>query len=444
MAESSEFKVALVVGGARSGTTLLRALLDAHPEIGCPAEAGVPALLAHMARVWLTIFADAIPEVPVVDPGAADDARPNFGSVLPSPPGAGPADDGAVVRLSELPDAALSWIRESAASVMNGYLESRGKRVYVDKSLDSGSYLHVARQVFPEVKCILVFRHVMDTIASGLEASPWGFQAYGYQPYVQMTPGNFVAALAKYWLDHVAEQLEWEKQFPDSCMRVRYEDLVAESAQVLTDLQRFLGVRTDLAVVDRAFRTDLAPGPGDYKIEYTDNIHAASVGHGKRVPMDLLPPLLLESVNSSLITLGYPMLDHSWNSQERGICSSLDTVWSRRLVELMGQAPILDAATQEFSFAVVAEDHPALRWVVDLATLCMREGDGEVDAVVTGTAEDLVLMVTGQENLGVLLRSGRIRHVIADASGATVTDTRRELRLISESLRPRDFAVTKV
>ncbi len=43
----------------------------------------------------------------------------------------------------------------------------------------------------------------------------------------------------------------------------------------------------------------------------------------------------------------------------------------------------------------------------------MTAGDGEVDAVVTGTAQDLVLMLTGEENLGVLLRSGRIRYVMA-------------------------------
>ena len=34
-----------------------------------------------------------------------------------------------------------------------------------------------------------------------------------------------------------------------------------------------------------------------------------------------------------------------------------------------------------------------------------------MEAVLTGTAEDLVLMLTEEENLGVLLRSGRVRHL---------------------------------
>jgi hypothetical protein len=46
-------------------------------------------------------------------------------------------------------------------------------------------------------------------------------------------------------------------------------------------------------------------------------------------------------------------------------------------------------------------------------------GDGEVDSVVIGTAEDLVHLFAKEENLGVLLRSGRIRHLQADEDGAS-------------------------
>ena len=36
-------RLAFIVGVARSGTTLLRLLIDAHPEVGAPAETGYPA-----------------------------------------------------------------------------------------------------------------------------------------------------------------------------------------------------------------------------------------------------------------------------------------------------------------------------------------------------------------------------------------------------------------
>jgi hypothetical protein len=63
--------LALIVGAARSGTTLLRLTLDAHPEIGCPAEAGVPGLMAHMAQLWMTVDADITAPATSPDPGAA-------------------------------------------------------------------------------------------------------------------------------------------------------------------------------------------------------------------------------------------------------------------------------------------------------------------------------------------------------------------------------------
>lgn len=72
----------------------------------------------------------------------------------------------------------------------------------------------------------------------------------------------------------------------------------------------------------------------------------------------------------------------------------------------------------------------ALRWVIDPDTDTVMQGDGEVEAVLTGTAEDLVLMLTDEENLGVLLRSGRIRHLLADEDEAKRADLHREINAI--------------
>lgn len=39
----------------RSGSTLLRVLLDAHGELACPPETNLPALCAQLATVWSLI-----------------------------------------------------------------------------------------------------------------------------------------------------------------------------------------------------------------------------------------------------------------------------------------------------------------------------------------------------------------------------------------------------
>ena len=288
-----DIELGLIVGAARSGTTLTRLLLDAHPEVGCPAEAGLPALMSHLAQVWLTVHADELASKRD-DPGTAGDDQHALArweepeKARDNQPNAEP--------LRKLPPAAREWIIDAVQVPMRSYCARSGKRIYFDKSLDSVHHLPVVHQLLPDAKVILVFRHVMDTIASGIEASPWGFQAYGYGQYIQMSPGNSVAALANYWLDHVERALRWEEQHAEQCHRITYEQLVLNPEETLAGIMGFLGVREDLSVLATAFDREPSRGPGDFKIEYTTEVHAASIGHGKRVPVTLVPPRLLEAV----------------------------------------------------------------------------------------------------------------------------------------------------
>jgi hypothetical protein len=431
-------QLSLIVGAARSGTTLTRLLLDSHPEIGCPSEAGLPGLMAYLARVWLMVNADEVGRGRAGDPGlpAGEGDAPTRWE---EPAGAGSKSQGVAKpgadRWHELPEHTRQWIARVVETPMSEYCARGMKRMYCDKSLDSVHHLDLVRVLFPTARMVLLFRHVMDTVASGIEASPWGFQAYGYAPYVQASPGNAVAALASYWLDHVSQALTWEKQHPEMCHRVRYEDLVLAPEDTVSGIQHFLGVEQDLSVLDRAFAREAAWGPGDYKVEYTTGIHAGSLGHGKQVPVSLLPPPLLVALNERLEQLGYDPLNRGWNAAERPVDSGGQGLWAERLVHLMDATQIGTEVAKLGSFALVAEDHRALRWVINPEAGTVEQGDGEVEAVVTGTAEDLVLMLTGEVNLGVLLRAGRIRHVVADDEQAIRRELIGELRTIAKLLR---------
>jgi hypothetical protein len=428
--EDQDPEFALVVGAARSGTTLQRLLLDAHPDVGCPAEAGIPALMAHMAQVWGTINAEALEYSPSIDPGQPMPDKPVDGDAAGT--GGGTPDTAPLPTLSPL---ARDWISTSALAAMRSYCDSEHKRLYVDKSLDSVYHLELVRQVFPRARYVLAVRHVMDTIASGIEASPWGFSAYGYAPYVQRFPGNAVAALGSYWVDHVSSALAWEKRHPELCFRVRYEDLVTGPEETVTAIQRFLGVEESLSVLTAAFRVDHARGPADYKIEHTASVHAKSIGHGKRVPVSMLPPPLLTAINEQLEALGYPPLDRSWNAAEREFDALSPTIWSKQLEDVMREAQLAPDCPNLGVFAVVAEDHHALRWIIDTEDRSIVPGDGDVDAVLTGTTEDLLLMISEEENLGVLLRSGRIRHLVSDEQRISPQDTYEHAIAIVAALR---------
>jgi protein-tyrosine sulfotransferase len=432
MTSREPLKLALIVGAARTGTTLLRLLLDAHPEIGCPAEAGIPALIENLGRVWWTVNAVGGRVSPSTD-------RPADATETPDNAVTNPGDAG-VSLFRGLPGVAHQAITEAVLAPMAHYCAPIGKRIYCDKSLDSVQHLEVVRTLFPEVRCILLFRHVMDTVASGIEASPWGFQGYGYAPFIQRSSENFVAALVSYWLAHVDATLRWEQAHPELCHRVRYEELVMEPAKTLAQIFEFLEVAGDLSVLARAFergRGRAAVGPGDYKVTYTSEVHGASIGRGKRVPVWMIPPPMLDAVNESLATLGYSPLDRTWNAEPRiEEPDHADAGWSTRLAALMRQVkvPRSTNGSPAGSFAVVAEDNPDLRWVIEPSRGEIRQGDGEVDSVVIGTTEDLSLMIADEENLGVLLRSGRIRHVTAreDVPSAEVAET---MRSVVELLR---------
>jgi protein-tyrosine sulfotransferase len=292
-------RFALVVGAARSGTTLVRALLDAHPQVACPAEAGLPALMGQLAQTWRVIHADELESQAQLTAGDT----PNASTLSQSVP----------------PDA-RRWILETIARPIDHYCRS-DEQVYCDKSLESIGHLPIVHELMPDTRVIMVYRHVMDTIASGLEASPWGFNSYGYEPFVQKTPSNFVEALARYWMDQVSPAIAWEAAHVATCCRVRYEDLVRDPKATLGAMQDFLGVTPDLAALTSAFGREAHAGPGDYKLDKTSSVHAQSVGRGQQVPVVLIPPALCSMVNQRLVALGYPRLTSEWNAGEK--------VWGR-------------------------------------------------------------------------------------------------------------------
>jgi protein-tyrosine sulfotransferase len=378
-----EPKLVVLVSAARSGTTLLRLILDSHREVGAPAEAGIPSLIAHLGRVWATVAG-----APPVDCGDA-----GVGGLSPH---------------------ARKAVRSAALAPMADYCRREGKRIYCDKSLDSVYHLGAVHALFPDAKYIVLMRHVMDTVASGIEASPWGFNAYGYLPFVHASPDNFVAALVSYWHAHVDRAVAWERAHPERCHRLRYEDLVSNPEATLSALFAFLDVPDDPSARHRALHAQRPmSGPGDYKVGHTREIHSDAIGRGRRVPVEMIPPLLLEQTNGLLSEFGYSVLGRDWNFGVRpseGV--QTDESAGTALVALMDRVrPQSLRQASVGSFALVADDAPGLRWTIDPATSLVRHGDGEVDFAVVGATGDLARFVRGDESVGVLIRSGRLRYV---------------------------------
>ena len=158
----------------------------------------------------------------------------------------------------------------------------------------------------------------MDVIGSGIEAAPWGLNGYGFEPYVGASPGNSVAALGSYWADYTGAIIEAERAHGDACLRLRYEDLVADPEAEAGRIFSFLGVEP-VPGITRTLLTGDRPrsGPGDHKIWKTSSIDGASVGRGWAVPASYLPAALAASINSLAGELGYRPVGPAWGEGAR-------------------------------------------------------------------------------------------------------------------------------
>jgi hypothetical protein len=271
----------------RSGSTLLRFLLDAHPELACPPETSLPALCEQLSVVWSLIE------------GAPLSA--NRGDAPPVVPGA-----------------AVAGIRRMVDEMTGSYLARRGKRRFCDKSLSSAQSADLLVQIFPGARFVCLYRHPMDVVRSGLDACPFGLNGYGFDRYIVGSPGNSVLALARYWLDNATAIAAVEERYPDRCYRVRYEDLVEDPEDVMAGVYSFLGAPPAPEVAQSCFSREREQfGPADYKIWSTSAISDDSVGSGESVPAGLIPPQIAEAINDLATKLGYLPVDAGWGTPGR-------------------------------------------------------------------------------------------------------------------------------
>jgi hypothetical protein len=418
----------------RSGSTLLRFLLDGHRDLACPPETMLPALCGQLAVVWSLIEGAPL----ALERGDA-------------PP--------------QVPDAALAGIRRMLDEMTGSYLARRGKRVFCDKSLGSARHAGLLAQIYPGARFVCLYRHPMDMIRSGLEACPFGLSGYGFDPYIGGSPGNAVGALARYWLDNASMIAAVEEERPGSCHRVRYEDLVADPEGVMAGVYGFLGVDAAPGVAEACFSGERERfGPGDHKIWATSSVNDDSVGRGESVPAGLIPQPVTDAMNELCGKLGYLPVDEQWGSpghpgDPRDPATIKDPL-SPTADPGPGAVPVAEAGALEQwlrsrvdssaeqvtsrweesrtggRFVVVSRavrGGGEAQWVVDLAagTVVADEGqDEDVAWSVLASAQTWEAVRAGRVNLAAAMRRSEMRYcpagedspVVAQARVAMLTD----------------------
>ena len=424
-----------VLCNGRSGSTLLRFLLDAHPELACPPETNLPVLCGQLATVWSLIEG--------------------------APLSANRGDEPPVI-----PEGAITGVRETMDRMLSSYLKRRGKKRYCDKSLGSARLAELLLRVYPDAQFICLYRHPMDVIASGLEACPWGLNGYGFDSYIASTPGNAVLALARFWADNAAATLAAEERFPDRAIRVRYEDLVKDPEGIADEVFRFLGAASVPGISAACFSPDRERfGPADHKIWYTSAISPVSIGRGWSIPPEMIGPQLLAVINELNDKLGYVPVDGGWGTSAPPDDLSLPAGGStsatpdspvsdgRRHSQVLGarlQAGLAAAGTDassrwepcvaETMMAVSVPDNSGQRtehWLVDLGSRTVsfanRLAQENSDWDIVGSAFAWQQVLAGKLNLSAALRSCQLRYCDSgDAENALIAETR--IRILAELL----------
>jgi hypothetical protein len=415
----------------RSGSTLLRLMLDTHPDLACPPETNIPALCSQLAVVWSLIE----------------------GAPLAMQRGDAPP---------AIPEAAIAGIRQTMDLMTAPYLARRGKKRYCDKSLGTAVFASLLKRIYPGARFVCLFRHPMDMISSGLEACPWGLNGYGFDRYIADSPGNSVMALARYWLDGATAIAAVEDQHPASCYRVRYEDMVADPERVAAGIFDFLGVRRVPQIRQALFSGEHERfGPADHKIWYTSAISQDSVGRADSLPAGLIAPPVLEAMNGLLDKLGYVQVDESWGTadmpgsllvsdegdnelRQPGLPPGTEALAGRLAAGLArfgtGTATRWGAQMAETFTVAIRQPHsapwaqhvsPGAREIVTADeqadgadTDRASADDAEADWGIVGTADTWLRLLDGDLNMSAALRRNELRYCDYGESDLFVTEAR--------------------
>lgn len=219
----------IVLGVRRSGTTLLRVMLDRNPSLAVPDESYFVPQLArrHRGIVDAAAFTDDLRRLPTL------------------------------VEWDLSPDSVAARLRsgmttgEAIAAVFEAYAEARGKNRWGDKTPLYMQYLPLLEALFPTALFVHLVRDGRDAALSYL-AVPGGIMTTGWGH-----PRD-AAGFACQWATEVGAARALGRRVGDRYLEVRYETLVAAPAEELRRVCGFAGLAYDEAMLGYVGETDSA------------------------------------------------------------------------------------------------------------------------------------------------------------------------------------------
>lgn len=367
----------------RSGSTLVRYILDTHSQVCCPPEVNLVELCETLRRVFEHTTGTLTEAI------SKDERRSSL----------------------------AQQVHDVVAGIMQRYASARGRRIWCDKSVVTLNHLELVRAVFPDARFICLYRHCLDLVDSVIEANRYEWTVMGYAGI--MGERNFTQAAARVWIEQTEKELDFERDHEAICYRVKYEDLVEDPEPVIRGLFRFIGVPWEDGLVEKIFSSTHTVGPGDWKILYKKRIDRDSVGRGARIPLALFSEDIIARADAMLERLGYPSMS-AWNArvQDSGAGSEparadavRDQFERHVMARLKARSAPLRGDPARIKFVVTETTGDDETWLLDLSRTdgLVRDPVEEADCTVTMPADILSSLVDGRMNAFVAYQDGKIK-----------------------------------
>lgn len=252
---------------SRTGSSLLRYILDSHRKVYCPPE-------LHLCLI-------------------ATQLKFSFGQMVGNEKG--------------VKDKVVNErINRVLNNIMGAQCRQQNKEIWAEKSILTIDHIKLVHDVFPRARYLCLFRSCLDQLESALDAlklDPSGV-SYGFQNYLAAADSR-INGLADYWLHKTSKILEFKKVHSGSCKVIRYESLALEKEKSIQALFKWLDLEWDESLIEEIFTRDHQVGAGDHKIKTAAAITADSVGKNTSLILENLTQDRIEKINHLHAKLAY-------------------------------------------------------------------------------------------------------------------------------------------
>lgn len=270
-----------ILSCVRSGSTMLRCIVDTHPNLCSPGHLNLGSLCADL---YTTAYY-SLGKLPDIE---TEEQRDQL---------------------------AIKETQRVVTDLLGRYAQGKGKRNWCEKSTVNIDYLKILIKIFPQAKYICLYRNCLDVAYSCIKFSPLGYMSE-LASYVQKCPTNLVAAMIDNWLEKNGKLIEFEHAHKNQCIRINYESLVLQPEHVLAGLFDFLDEPWDVRLIDSIFQVQHDQGEGDVKVWFADKINKDSIGNGTAIPLTAIPDVLKTEVNMLHQQLGYSTIEVLYAEQQ--------------------------------------------------------------------------------------------------------------------------------